>query len=186
MTEAYNPLSAVLRRFIDILRKPLPTERIEHNAPLIELARLERPFRNCFLYHEDFSAIVNDLLLGYALRHPYILTKEAEKVVETLATQGDSRIYVAELTVPKTKSMGIHVTNIDLVSFRRKNGLEETLDFLTEHIISPLNLSNFTNPVHKGEVSHGYYSSQSLTQESFPGKTEITDIKVRKLAYDIH
>ncbi len=184
MPQNYDPLKSALGRFIDILRKPLPAERVEHNAPLIELAKLEKPFRNCFLYHEDFSAIVNDLLLGYSTRHPYILTKEAEKVVETLRSQGDSRIYVAELVVPKTGDMGIHVTDIDLVSFRG-NGLEETLDFLTEHIISPLNFSKFTKPAHKGDIKHGYYSSHSLTQENFPGKVEITDIKVRKLAHEV-
>jgi len=186
MPQTYDPLKSALYKFIDILRKSIPAERIEHNAPLIELAKLERPFRNCFLYHEDFSAIVNDLLLGYAARHPYILTKEAKKVVETLAAQGDSRVYVAELVVPKTKSIGIHVTDIDLISFRGKNGLEETLDFLTKHIISPLDLSKFTKPVHRGDIKHGYYSSHSLTKKDFPGKVEITDIKVRKLAHDIH
>lgn len=186
MPHNYNPLKSALGRFRDILTKPLPAERVEHNTPLIKLARLERPFRNCFLYHEDFSAKVNDLLLDYATRHPYILTEEAEKVVETIKSQGDSRIYVAELVVLKTGDTGIHVTDIDLVSFRGKNSLEGTLDFLTKHIISPLKLSEFTKPVHKGDIKHGYYSSHSLTKKDFPGKIKITDIKVRKLAHDIH
>lgn len=183
MPEYYDPLKSAIGKFIDILRKPLPADKVEHNSPLIELAKLEKPFRNCFLYHEDFSAVVNDLLLGYAARHPYILTEEAKKVVETLRSRGDSGIYVAELVVPKTGSVEKHVTDIDLVSFRRENGLEETLDFLTEHIISPLNLSRFTKPAHKGDLKHGYYSSHSGTERHENGKVNITYIKVRKLCH---
>jgi|WetSurMetagenome_2_1015567.scaffolds.fasta_scaffold124708_2 hypothetical protein len=180
MTECYDPMKRAIATFTTIFGKQLPENRLEHNVPLIEAARLERPFRSCFLYHEDFASQVHDLLLRYATAHSYILTPPAERIVTTLATLRNSGVYAAELVVPKVEQgISLHVANIDLVSFR--GGIEKTIEFLTEKLTIPLKLTEFTKPKHRGDIRHGYYSSESLTKVDSPQKIEITDLKVRQL-----
>lgn len=177
-----DSLDLVIGKFARAL-KAVPEAKIEHNVPLINAARLEKPFRRCFLYHEDFSEIIHDMLVKYASEHPYILTDEAKHAIEILEKEKKSKIYIAELVVPKTGSIEKHVTNIDLVSFRGDNDMRKTLNYLTEYIVSPLNLHGFTKPEIKGEVQHRYRSSHSLTERQEDGKRKITDIKVRQIAH---
>jgi hypothetical protein len=181
MEESYDPLTASVEAFTAPLRAPLSKDRIEHNVPLIETARLERHFRSLFLYHEEAAKQVHHALLRYATAHPYILTAHAEKVITTLATLRNSGVYAVELVVPKAKEgMGLHVALIDMVSFIEK-GINETVNFLTDGLITPLKLVHFKKPEHRGDIRHGYFSVDSSTKVDYPGKVEITCLKVRQL-----
>lgn len=148
-------------------------DSMHKNLPLIDVARLERPFRRLFLDCEDLAKMAHDFNFEYAKRNQEILTVQGREVIKGLENIKGNPIYLVELNVPKTEGDN-HA--MDIVSFL---DIKNTMSLMKSYV-SARGLKEFSMPVQKGTQGHRYWSSKSFNLESDGHGIEKPIVKVRK------
>jgi len=150
------------------------------NIPLTQVSRAEGRFRGLLLDYEALAREAHQFFMGYANRHPEILTEQARETlqwVDYLNNGGKGRFHLVELGVPKKLGgIGEHRVEIDVVSFY---DIKNTMNLLGQYV-SPNNILSFHRPIRKGPLGSEYWSTRSVNRVQKTNKVEETNVKVRK------
>ena len=149
------------------------------NIPLTQVSRAEGRFRGLLLDYEALAREAHQFFMGYANRHPEILTEQARETlhwIDYLNNGGKGKIHLVELGVPRRREgIGRHRVEIDVVSFYE---IKNTMNLLEQFIV-PNNILPFHRRLKKGLPGSEYWSTRSVNCVQKENKVEETNVKVR-------
>lgn len=151
-------------------------DNLHKNLPLNKVSRIERVYRKLFLDCEEIAGVSHEFYVEYAKKYPFLLTQDANKIVDSLSNMNNPRFYITEMYVPQTGNIAVHKTEIDIASFYDAGETMRTF----EYCVMPRTLSPLHTPRQKGEPANKYWSTRAHSERHIFGKIENTVVKIRK------